>query len=45
MRHSGFEVATIKINLIYNSLDEIKRLRNIKVEPTHKSFTELKYEQ
>lgn len=45
MQPLGNEIMTIKLSLIYNSLDEIKRLKNISIEPTHKSFTELKYEQ
>lgn len=45
IQHSGSIVTTINLSLIYNSLDEIKKIKNIRIEPTHKSFTELKYEQ
>lgn len=45
MQHLGNEVIIINLSLIYDSLDEIKKLRNISIEPTHKSFVELEYEK
>lgn len=38
MQPSGVEIARIKMRLIYNSLDEIKQLKNISVEPTHRTI-------
>lgn len=45
MKRSKSEVAKFKMSLIYNSLDEIKRIKKINIIPTHKSFVELKDEQ
>ena len=42
---SESKIAELKLSLIYDSLNEIKKLKNIRIEPTHKSFTELNYEQ